>query len=464
MESAIPEHLQTARTRHRRVGDDYAPPYPSFVARHKPSVTRVVMAYFGIQSRGAPPAAAEQALARLASDFESEDGPTHWDRASYVDEAGFTNVVTVAYWDDRQKFDRWFPAARERWTGEQRTSNGFGTFIEALCPSVEGYETLFSSLGRPEGVAVHADGMSGEVLEHAYWGGMRDRIPLSQTSEMAPSGSARAIRDGARIRIVPHDNLCLIRSGQDWGDTEAAERKMYLGDVEPVLREGMDFLRDQGRSIGCYANRYMTVVGPDGAATEKSYGMSWWKSLSALERWAESHPTHVRIFGAAMKYLSTLGPAAKLRLYHEVTVARADEQLFEYELAVLRLQPCLPDLGAASPMHRGCGGDHRRPFLGAADEIGLAFDRGGALGICRQVDDGRRSPDRIRKRHHRAAVNRIPERAEIRPHQHFRHHPVHSGLCEGHALQFGKRHLHRLDLFERRHWSSGGSMICHTRA
>ena len=236
----------------------------------------------------------------------------------------------MAYWDDRQKFDRWFPAARERWTGEQRTNNGFGTFIEALYPSVEGYETLFSSLGRPEGVAVLADGMSGEVLEHAYWGGMRDRIPLSQTSEMAPSGAARAIRDGARIRIIPHDNLCLIRSGQDWGDTEAAERKMYLGDVEPVLREGMDFLRDQGRSIGCYANRYMTVVGRDGAATEKSYGMSWWKSLSALERWAESHPTHVRIFGAAMKYLSTLGPAAKLRLYHEVTVARADEQLFEY--------------------------------------------------------------------------------------------------------------------------------------
>ena len=35
---------------------------------------------------------------------------------------------------------------------------------------------------------------------------------------------------------------------------------MYLGDVEPVLREGMDFLRDQGRAIGCYANRYMSVV------------------------------------------------------------------------------------------------------------------------------------------------------------------------------------------------------------
>ena len=31
-----------------------------------------------------------------------------------------------------------------------------------------------------------------------------------------------------------------------------------------------------------------------------------------------------------MKYLSTLGPSAKLRLYHEVTVAAADEQFFEY--------------------------------------------------------------------------------------------------------------------------------------
>ncbi|MGY4514364.1 hypothetical protein ACVIN2_007818 [Bradyrhizobium sp. USDA 3650] len=33
MESAIPLHLETPRTRHKRVPDDYQPPYPSFVAR-----------------------------------------------------------------------------------------------------------------------------------------------------------------------------------------------------------------------------------------------------------------------------------------------------------------------------------------------------------------------------------------------------------------------------------------------
>lgn len=208
--------------------------------------------------------------------------------------------------------------------------DGIGTFIEVLRPTVSRHETLFSSPDRPEGVAVVAEGMSGEVQEHAYWGGMRDRIPLSQTDPMSPDGNPELICDGARLRVKAHDNLCLIRSGQDWSDTEASERKLYLDDVEPVLREGMDFLRDEGLGIGCYANRYMRVLTADGSASEKSYGQSWWKSLAALERWAESHSTHVKIFGAAMKYLSTLGPSAKLRLYHEVTVAAADEQFFEY--------------------------------------------------------------------------------------------------------------------------------------
>jgi aldoxime dehydratase len=330
MESAIPPHLEVNRTRHRRVPDDYQPAYPAFVARHRPAVERVVMAYFGVQHRGEISPAAAAPLEWIADAFAQANGPGHWDRAAYLDEAGYRNVVSVAYWDNEKKFDGWLPSARERWTGDKQSWAEVGTFIEVLSPPVNDYETLFSSLGRREGVAALADGLSGEVMEHAYWGSMRDRIPRSQISELAPSGFPTVVRDGARLCIKPHDNICLIRSGQDWSDTEAAERKMYLEEVEPVLRAGMDFLRDEGRSIGCFANRYMTVLDGDGRPTEKTYGMCWWKSLAALERWAESHPTHVRIFGAAMKYLSTLGPAAKLRLYHEVTVARASDQFFEY--------------------------------------------------------------------------------------------------------------------------------------
>src|SRR4051794_17392834 len=114
MESAIPLHLETQRTRHKRVPDDYQPPYPSFVARYKPAVGRVVMAYFGVQYRGDTPLAALKDIAGL---FAGDGGPSHWDRAHYVDQSGYETIVTVAYWDDVARFDAWFAPAREVWTG-----------------------------------------------------------------------------------------------------------------------------------------------------------------------------------------------------------------------------------------------------------------------------------------------------------------------------------------------------------
>jgi aldoxime dehydratase len=318
VESAIPAHLTAARTHPGRMKDGWTPPYPSFVARMEPAVRQVVMAYFGLQFRGERPAGA---LGVLDAAFAAADGPGHHEVAS-----DGTDIVSVAYWDDPAAFDRWSAVHRESWL---EAGEGCGRWIEVLRPTVEEHETLFSSLGRPEGVGVLARGWSGEIAEHGYWGGMRDRIPLSQTDPLAPTGTPAVERDGRRVRIRPHAGICLIRSGQDWTDTGDAEREMYLNDVEPVLRAGMDFLRTEGRGIGCYANRYLTVV-QDGRPVERTFGMGWWRSLADLERWAESHATHVAIFGAAMGYLSTLGPAARLRLYHEVSVVAEGEALFEY--------------------------------------------------------------------------------------------------------------------------------------
>jgi aldoxime dehydratase len=330
MESAIPEHLKCPRTRQRRVGDDYVPPYPSAVARFAPSVKRVVMAYLGLQYEGgtAPPTAAA-ALSALSAGLGSQHAPGHWDRAHYVDEAGYTNIVSIAYWDDPATFDRWFAKQGSGWASGAAAAPGIGTFCEVVRPAIERFETLFSS-NVPEGVANISKGFSDVVLEHAYWGGMRDRFALSQTDEMRDVGTPGVVANGRHRRVKPHENLCLIRSGQDWTETDSSERRMYLEDVEPVLHAGMDFLRDEGLAVGCFANRYMTVIDAQGRPLEKSFGMSWWQGLSELERWAESHPTHVAIFGSAMRYLQALGPAAKLKLYHEVTVASAQEQFFEY--------------------------------------------------------------------------------------------------------------------------------------
>ena len=248
MESAIPDHLIVARTRQPRVREDYEPPYPSYVARHKPSVTKVAMAYFGLQFLADDKAQMARPLREVAEAFSDTDGPGHWDRARYTDAAGWENVVSIAYWDDLSAFERWFTIHGDAWVGEPKPGMRAGFFTEVLKPAVERYETLFSANDRLEGIAAIADGLSGMVREHAYWGGMRDRIPLSQTNDMAPAGAPHVGEDGAVRRVIPHENICLIRSGQDWTDADAEERRMYLEDVEPVLKAGMKLLRDEGLS------------------------------------------------------------------------------------------------------------------------------------------------------------------------------------------------------------------------
>jgi aldoxime dehydratase len=331
MESAIPPHLAQTRSEQSHLRAGWQPPYPSYVARFAPTTTRVVMACLGVQYDGTGPAPERvtSALSRLDHECSAADGPRHCDRATYVDEAGYTTIITIAYWDEPERYDRWFAGAHAVWLGDQHLTDTAGFFVETLRPSVSRFETLFSN-DRREGVARLADRLSGEVLEHAYWGGARDRLPASQTDALLPGDVPRPEANGARWRVSGQHNLCLIRSGQDWTDTDGDERRMYLEEVEPTLRAGMEFLRDEGRTVGCYANRYVRLLDADGRPTDKSFGMSWWRSLADLDDWAREHPTHVAIFGAAMKYLSTLGPAARLRLHHEVTVAAADEQYFEY--------------------------------------------------------------------------------------------------------------------------------------
>lgn len=321
MESAIPPHLTVKRTRHPRVPDDYEPGFPSFVARHPSSVRRLVVVHLGVQGASAP--------AWLDAALGDRDGPRHHDRATqtHPEPGGPDDTVTVAYWDDQATFDRWF----DRYRGPWLSGAGFeGRWIEAIRPTVERYETIFGRRSRPEGAAVLAKGFSGPVREHGYWGGMRDRMAASQRDPLHDPGELQVERDGERIRVRPRGSVCLIRSGQDWTDSTGEERRTYREVIEPSLRRGMEFLRDDGRGIGCLASRYLTVLDEVGFRSERSYGMSWWRSLADLERWAESHPTHLEIFTAFGRLAAEQRGRLELRLYHEVSVAAPDEQWFEY--------------------------------------------------------------------------------------------------------------------------------------
>lgn len=218
------------------------------------------MAYFGVQSKDHDP---HSHLSWIADQSRREGGPGHWDRARHSDEAGYDRVISIAYWDDPRAFHAWMdrPEFRGWWESDARSSEQLGYFREIIRPRIERFETLFSTLDKPEGIAVLAGATSGELLEHGYWGGARDRIPLSQTEALEPAGRpTRLSLKRNRVVVQPQGNLCLIRSGQDWTETVGDERRMYLSEMEPVLREGMNYLRDQGLHIGCYANRYMKII------------------------------------------------------------------------------------------------------------------------------------------------------------------------------------------------------------
>lgn len=334
MASAIPSHLQCPRSRARRIEDDYQPPYPAWTTVPDPAVKQVVMGYFGVQSKGPEQAAqARGALGHILALFAGTDGPVHVDTAHEIDGQGYDIHLAIAYWGDPAQFARWQASAAvvDWWESDARLDDGLGYFREILTPRVEHFETLFSAPDRLEGAGILVGNRSAEpIQEHGYWGSMRDRLPLSQTDAMAPSGDLASRPAAGRIRLAGHEHIAVIRSGQDWTDTTGRERAMYLEEMEPILRKGMMFLRDHGRGIGCYANRYAQLIDPATGPIEKSFGLSFWRSLEKMEKWAEFHPTHEAIFGTFMGIVGALDAELKLRLYHEVTVVKPEEQSYEY--------------------------------------------------------------------------------------------------------------------------------------
>lgn len=337
MESAIAPHLVCPRSRERRIGDDYVPVVPAWTARGELGINQVVMAYLGVQWRGdgLRPKAIRR-LGEIDRCMRSASGPSHHDFAHYVDEAGFDNFVVAAYWTDSETYREWNDRSEFSglWNDICNNTDNLGHFREILSPRIQRFETLFSTPDTLEGIGVALGEHSGEdIQEHAYWGGARDRIPLSQTDALDPVGSLAKLeisQNGKRVRVSGHKNIAMIRSGQDWTTTKGRERKLYVEDIEPTLLAGMTYLRDQGGDVGCYVNRFLTHVDSCGVPQEKTFGLSYWHSLADMEKWAEHHPTHLQIFGTFMTTVQALEFQLDLRLYHEVCVLAEDEQDYEY--------------------------------------------------------------------------------------------------------------------------------------
>lgn len=322
--------------------ENYQPPFPGYCARFPECTKDLVMAVIGAQYASAADndgAAISKILEFIKDSPDATTRPSFWELISCTDPNGSYNLAAIAYWPSNDSYEKWNTASNfsKWWQGLDAEGERHGWFFEAYFPSIDRFETVFSDGEVPEGAAHLREKVSGPMREHAYWGSMRDRFPVSQTDALDGDTTHNLVnKPGAtlrrRVRVPGKQNLTIIRSGQDWSNTKPEERKLYLETMHPVLIEGMNFLRDHGEDVGCYSCRFMDVVDTDShkADKDRTFGLAYFNDLSSLEGWSKHHQTHINIFGGFLRYAKKLDNNISLRLFHEVLVLKPEQQFFEY--------------------------------------------------------------------------------------------------------------------------------------
>ena len=311
-----------------RMPPDWDPPVPAWSSTFPDAVSEVAMCVVGFQHDSDLDAASFlEELRLLAVDADIADF------ATCEGVGGRQQTAGLYYWRDPARCADWLDEAASRtfWAQHAGANREYGVFREMFNIPLEKSETLFSGPEHDHGMSRVRDGIEGPIKRHMYWGGMRDRIPCSADDALEAGGTLEVVEsDGHHVRVKLHENLCVIRSGQDWSVTEDEQRREYIEEIEPVLRAGMDFLRDEGRQIGCYSCRYMRELDDRGRPTERSFGLAYFRTMADLENWAEHHPTHLAIFNTFLAIAPKYGPDLQLRLWHEVSVLPAENQFGEY--------------------------------------------------------------------------------------------------------------------------------------
>lgn len=349
LDSAICPHLRTQRTLPKATPEAYQPAYPTYAARFDEKIEEVAAVLIGAIAKGANSSLDHDVLDivdKLLSKGDSQ--PRYRVLCSSQDVNGRETRAWKAYWLHRKDYEQWSTSSgfSEWWKDPQRESEQEpGWMLEALFPTMDRFETVFSNGASREGAATMCQSFSGEVEEHGYWGSARDRFPIAQTEAVPGEKVSFPLKDankssGSNRVIVPgRENLCVIHSGQDWSEMEGEERKLYLDTLHSTLQKGMLFLSndkyddDEARErFGCFECRFMNHLDPSNLepSLNKSFGLCYFDDMASLERWSKQHKTHLNIFNGFFKYATDMQGKGKLSLWHEISIMDKAQQYFEY--------------------------------------------------------------------------------------------------------------------------------------
>ena len=313
--------------------EGFEPPVPAWAADWAGKATSLTTTLFAVQGTLTDTMRGWVSSAL----YDIEFAPELVDIAQFTDLKGIVNTVYIAYWRN-DHYDRWWsnPAVAQWWQSDDRLSEEVGYWRERYDMPIERLETLHST-PNSHGVAKLAPELEGPIDEHAYPGAARDRIEISGSEDVSGFATvastqlvSESLNNGQRVIVTPPANMCVIRSGQDWGHCDDEERDFYLNEVHPSLIEGMDYLSRNPEESRCLSMRLMEGVDAQGNELNQTFGLGYALDILAFEEWAKSHPTHLKIFGTFMTHAGNFGESMQLRLWHEVSVLGGDAGQFVY--------------------------------------------------------------------------------------------------------------------------------------
>lgn len=313
----------------------WVPPYPAFESDFGGAIEQVSMAVVGCQFDEVDRAKAQQFIGGVVTLAQGQTGIQHHDVAACErDACGKRQLVVTCYGVDAASFSAAFsdPIFLGHWHEHSQPGLSYGVYREVFNVPLGRFETLHSGPDHLVGIAHARSRVSEPIATHGYWGSMRDRLPdAAQDDFKGAEAPLRVLeREAHRVVVQPNHNLAVIRSGQDLTRAEGEEYQHYQEAVAPVLKRGMDFLRDEGEEVCCVDCRFMRLLDAQGQATDHSFGLAYFQDLADLEHWAEHHPTHLAIFQAFLEFAPRYGPEMRSRYWHEVSVLPKTAQYAEY--------------------------------------------------------------------------------------------------------------------------------------
>jgi hypothetical protein len=323
-------------------------PVPRWTLSLPEDVKHIYTSYIGVQQHNDEDET-EQVAARAISVIQQwlaqDDGPATYESFVVLDDNDAKDVaVWVCYWSDASKYqssmaELSLPSLHDNLARSSRSS--IGLWRESFTTNPSRLETNYSGLDYLPGLARLSGADTVEHTLSAYWGAARDRIPdsahdLFPRPEHQDLMQADVVEDGNDKHLLGtnHSNLVHIRSGQWWQSCGQIESDAYTQKLEPTLRSGLSYLQSNPQDTGAIALRYLqnTSLPHDSNARElqESCGAGFFRNLEDLEKWAHTHPSHLKIYKGAMAHYKEFGNQRRFRTWHEVSVIGEGEAEFEY--------------------------------------------------------------------------------------------------------------------------------------